>query len=118
MCRLLFNCNAELFAESLNESGVRDWYFSLSLDVQFDSLGPWTPEQDTKVTCAARKPPYEGVLRHIMSAMDSSVKRDVPYCRVLLLPLRIKVYYDEISHAGVYMIAKISQHTMPFRRQS
>lgn len=54
MCRLLFNCNTELFADCLNENGVMDWYFSLSpVDVQFGSLGPWTPEQDIKVICAA-----------------------------------------------------------------
>ena len=102
MCRRPFKRNTDLFVDIIRESGAMEWYFSLSpVDVQFGSLCPWTPEQETRVTCAAGNLPYESMLRHILGTMDSSVSRGASYRRVLLLPLRIGVYYEESVHAGV-----------------
>lgn len=87
LSQVLCCATCELFADSINESGVMKTYCSnRSHDKQFGAIGSWE-ECNNYISGAAGNPPFSSdFIGTIMSAFDRAVVKQVPFCRLLLLP--------------------------------
>ena len=85
---LTSSITVELFADSLNESGVLPTYCSLDDgDQKLGSIGTWEDVEDS-VEGAGGNPPFERCfLQNMVTVFDSGVRGTAPYCRCVLLPL-------------------------------
>ena len=118
---LTSSVTVELFADSLNESGVLPAYCSLdSEDQELGSLGTWE-DVERSVRGGGGNPPFEKTfLRKMVDVFDSGARGTSPYCRCVLLPLG-KTYGILERTSGLLsqgiMLLRIPPGSMSFKPQ-
>lgn len=119
--RLTCGAKIELFADCINESGVMEGFYSKDCrDLRFGSHGQWKPDVDASITYGAvGNPPFDNsFLSTVLETFDKGVKQRVPYCRILLLPLRVAKFHTQSPGCPAYLIASIAPGFMAFKHQS
>ncbi|PXF47002.1 hypothetical protein BWQ96_03192 [Gracilariopsis chorda] len=111
----------ELFADSLNESGVLPNYCSRDEgDDLFGSIGIWEDVEDT-IEGAGGNPPFETQFLHrMLDEFDKGARGSKPYCRCVLLPLGKTHGILERTHrlsSKAIMLVKIPAGCLSFKHQ-
>ena len=95
MGKSLFHASHQLFADSVNQAGVLDNFFSEDdMEKSFGSCGSWE-EVEGYITSAIGFPSGNRLsIPKILSTFDRNVCSERPYCRVLLLPVHEGSEFD------------------------
>lgn len=120
MSKLLIGAKCELFADAINESRVLDSFCSLRpADSLFGSLGSWE-DMDSTIFSGAGNPPFDvNFISRLIATCDASVRKNSPYCRLLLLPAAPSYRVSSLCQAGSgKIILTIPSNNLGFKRQS
>lgn len=87
LARACHDCRIELYASSLDESGVMDAFCSADPGHKaFGSVGTWQCCEETIEAGAANPPFNRGVLLGMLAAFDEGVVRSKPYFGLAIVP--------------------------------
>lgn len=112
--------SVELFADSLNESGVcRSYCSPHELDKVFGSLGSWYDCERT-IEGGGANPPFH-MQQEICSVFERGVMSEEPYCRCAVLSLSKRGgVCENITHSvssSGFMLMSFPAGALPFRSQ-
>lgn len=112
--------SVELFADSLNESGVCRRYCSLhESDKVFGSLGSWHV-CDSIIEGGGANPPFH-MQREVCSIFERGVMEEKPYCRCAVLSLSngggVRENITHSLSSNGFMLMSFPAGALPFRSQ-
>lgn len=114
--------STKLFADSLNESGVLRNFCSMSpVDTAFGSSAGWE-DVEGFYEGGAGNPPFDAkFIAQMMHNFDAGCRRQLPYCRCVLLPLGkrygVKTHVRSPS-SRASLVVSIPGGTIPFKQQA
>lgn len=102
--------SCELFADSVNESGVLRNYCSIDKrDSVFGACGSWEATERTVMSGAANPPFTVEFLRTVIGAFERGAMGRKPYCRCAVLPLAdeygVLSALDSPTSAGALLVS-------------
>lgn len=98
---ILCAVDCELFADSINESGVLNAFCSADpADKAFESIGLWELNEESIVGGAGNPPFCPQFLQKVFRRFDASVKLPIPYCGILIVPSSSKYQVLRLCSTG------------------